>query len=159
MLDNLDGQTRCRGRRRHTPRRTRRPCRGVALPSRPPNFREVTNLVVHFSPTTTTVPRQPEREHWRTMPRNTYKIAEARAQFSKLLTRARAGEEIVITKGREPYARIVPPIASAKREEAPLHHLRLPDDLFDHEDAEQAAIDAGDHTDTLGIWCGGPSPS
>ena len=65
------------------------------------------------------------------MPRNTYKIAEARVQFSKLLTRARAGEEIVITKGREPYARIVPPVASAKRKEAPLHHLRLPDGLFD----------------------------
>ena len=93
------------------------------------------------------------------MPRSTYKIAEARAQFSKLLSRARAGEEIVITKGREPHARIVPPVASAKREDAPLHHLRLPDDLFDHEDAEQAAIDAGDHTDALGIWRGGPSTS
>ena len=31
------------------------------------------------------------------MPANTYKIAEARAQFSKLLNRAKAGEEIVIT--------------------------------------------------------------
>ena len=93
------------------------------------------------------------------MPRTTYKIAEARAQFSKLLLRASAGEEIVITKGREPYARIVPPVAAGMREDAPLQHLRLPDDLFDQDDAEQAAIDAGDHTDTLGIWRGGPSAS
>ena len=73
------------------------------------------------------------------MPPTTCKIAEARARFSRLLARARAGEEIVISKGREPYARIVPPVASAKREDAPLRHLRLPDDLFDQDDAEQAA--------------------
>ena len=93
------------------------------------------------------------------MPPTIYKIAEARAQFSKLLNRAKAGEEIVITKGREPYARIVPPVAVAKREDAPLRHLRLPDDLFDHDDGDQAAIDAGDHTDALGIWRGGPPAS
>ena len=39
------------------------------------------------------------------MPPATYKVAEARARFSELLTRARAGEEIVITKDREPHAR------------------------------------------------------
>ena len=71
------------------------------------------------------------------MTRNTCKIAEARVQFSKLPTRARAGEEIVTTKGREPYVRIVPPVASAKREESPLHHLRLPDDLFDDTGGER----------------------
>lgn len=88
------------------------------------------------------------------MPPTTYRIAEARARFSKLLNRARAGEEIVIIKGREPCARLVPPVAAAKREDAPLRHLRLPDDLFDQDDAEQAAIDAGDYTDALGIWRG-----
>ncbi len=93
------------------------------------------------------------------MPPTSYKIAEARAQFSKLLDRARAGEEIVITKGREPHARIVPPISCGRREDAPLEHLRLPDDLFDRDDAEQAAIDAGDHTDALGIWRGNPTTS
>lgn len=93
------------------------------------------------------------------MPPTTYKIAEARAQFSKLLARARAGEEIVITKGREPHARLVPPVVAAKREDAPLRHLRLPDDLFDGVDVEQAAIDAGDHTDVLGIWRGGSGAS
>lgn len=90
------------------------------------------------------------------MPPATYKITEARARFSELLERAKAGEEIIITKGREPHARILPP---ATREPAPLGHLRLPDDLFDREDAEQAGIDAGDHSDALGIWRGRPVAS
>lgn len=86
------------------------------------------------------------------MPPATYKIAEARARFSELLARARAGEEIVITKGRVPHARLLPPIEASEREPAPLEHLRLPDDLFDGDDPEQAALDAGDHNDDLGIW-------
>ena len=90
------------------------------------------------------------------MPFDTYKIAEARAQFSVLLNRAKAGEEILITKGREPQARIVPPPAAVRREPAPLAHLRLPDDLFDGEDPEQAAIDAGEFSDDVGIWRGRP---
>ena len=45
---------------------------------------------------------------------------------------------------------------NGQREAAPLKHLNLPDDLFDHEDQEQAAIDAGECSDTLGIWRGPP---
>ena len=93
------------------------------------------------------------------MPPATYKIAEARAHFSELLARARAGEEIVITKGQEPHARLLPPTGASDREPAPLHHLRLPDDLFDGDDPEQAATDAGDRTDALGIWRGHPAGS
>ena len=93
------------------------------------------------------------------MPPATYKIAEARAHFSKLLARVRAGEEIVITKDREPHARLLPPARRGEREPAPLGHLRLPDDLFDSEDPEQAAIDAGNHNDALGIWRGRPAGS
>ncbi len=88
------------------------------------------------------------------MPTATYKIAEARAHFSELLARARSGEEILITKGREPHARLVPPAEAGQRELAPLAHLRLPDDLLDDEDPEQAAIDAGEGTDSVGIWQG-----
>ena len=40
---------------------------------------------------------------------------------------------------------------AGQREAAPLKHLDLPDDLFDRKDREQAAIDAGDHSDALGI--------
>lgn len=93
------------------------------------------------------------------MPTRIFKVAEARASFSRLLAQAKEGEEVLITKGNEPQARIVPPAEVAQREAAPLKHLDLPDDLFDHEDAEQAAIDAGDYSDTLGIWRGPPKPS
>jgi prevent-host-death family protein len=41
------------------------------------------------------------------MPR-TFTIGEAKTQFSKLVRRAEAGEEIVVRRGREPVARIVP---------------------------------------------------
>ena len=69
------------------------------------------------------------------MPPVTYDIAEARDRFSELLARARAGEEIVIAKEREPYARLVPPNEAGNREAAPLGHLGLPDDLFDDDDS------------------------
>ena len=79
-----------------------------------------------------------------------------RAGFSRLLARAKEGEEIVITKGSKPQARIVPPAEAGQREAAPLKHLNLPDDLFDRAEPEQAMIDAGDCSDTLGIWRGPP---
>lgn len=85
-----------------------------------------------------------------------YKVSEARAQFSELLERAREGEEILITKGKQPQARLVPPQEAARREAAPLKHLNLPEELFDGEDQEQAAVDAGDYTDDVGIWIGKP---
>ncbi len=93
------------------------------------------------------------------MPPAIYKTAEARARFSELLARAKAGEEILIAKGDEPQARLLPPAKAAGRESAPLSHLGLPDDLFDADDAEQAAIDAGDYNDALGIWRGRPAAS
>lgn len=93
------------------------------------------------------------------MPPATYKIAEARARFSELLARAKAGEEIVIIKGHEPDARLLPPAGASEREAAPLEHLRLPDDLFDGDDPEQAALDAGDHNDDLGVWQRRPAAS
>jgi prevent-host-death family protein len=36
------------------------------------------------------------------------KVREAKTHLSRLLARAHAGEEIIIAKGREPYARLVP---------------------------------------------------
>ena len=65
----------------------------------------------------------------------TYKTADARANFSALLARAKAGEEITITKAGKPQARLVPPAGPAHREIAPLGHLNLPGDLFDGDDA------------------------
>ncbi len=83
-----------------------------------------------------------------------YKVAEARARFSELLARASSGEEIIIARGSSPLARLAPISKSSVREAAPLAYLALPDDLFDVEDAEQAAIDAGEFNDSLGIWQG-----
>lgn len=91
------------------------------------------------------------------MTSSTYKVSEARAHFSELLERAKEGEEILITKGKVPQARLVPPAESARRAAAPLKHLGLPEDLFDDEGPEQAAIDAGDYSDDVGIRTGRPA--
>ena len=48
---------------------------------------------------------------------------------------------------------------AGQREAAPLKHLNLPDDLFDCEDREQAAIDAGDRSDAVGIDRGTTIPA
>ena len=90
------------------------------------------------------------------MPQNVYKVAEARARFSELLSRAQKGEEVVIARGGLPVARLAPVRKPTTREAAPLAHLELPDDLFDSRDDEQSAIDAGDFNDALGIWRGPP---
>ena len=42
-------------------------------------------------------------------------VSEAKTQLSRLLERARAGEEIIICKGGKPYARLVPLASPAPR--------------------------------------------
>ena len=42
-------------------------------------------------------------------------IHEAKTHLSKLLDRVRQGEEIIISKGRQPIARLVPVIKKTKR--------------------------------------------
>lgn len=42
------------------------------------------------------------------MPQTSYKISEARKNFAEVLDRANQGEEIVIMRGNEVYARIGP---------------------------------------------------
>lgn len=42
-------------------------------------------------------------------------VSEAKTQLSRLLERARAGEEIIICKGGKPYARLLPLAAPAAR--------------------------------------------
>jgi prevent-host-death family protein len=86
------------------------------------------------------------------MPQTTYKISEARKNFAEVLERANQGEEIVIMRGNEVYARIGPAETGAKRPFGLLRHRHLPDDLFDEADQEQAAIDAGDWS--VGVWRG-----
>lgn len=88
------------------------------------------------------------------MPQTHYKISEARRKFAEVLERANQGEEIIVTRGNEIYARIGPADPLGKRPFGLLARRELPDDLFDAEDAEQAAIDAGDWNDDTGIFQG-----
>ena len=88
------------------------------------------------------------------MPQTSYKISEARKKFAEVLERASQGEEIVIMRGNQVYARIGPAADGDRRPFGLLRHRGLPDTLFDAVDAEQAAIDAGDWNDDTGVWQG-----
>ncbi len=88
------------------------------------------------------------------MPQTSYKISEARKNFAEVLERANQGEEIIIMRGNEIYARIGPADLGSKRPFGLLRHRELPDDLFDKRDVEQEAIDAGDFNDEVGVWRG-----
>lgn len=92
------------------------------------------------------------------MSQTSYKISEARKNFAEVLERANRGEEIVIMRGNEIYARIGP-ADGGKRPFGLLRQRGLPDELFDESDAEQAAIDAGDWNDDVGVWRSGPAGS
>ncbi|NEI06578.1 prevent-host-death protein [Rhizobium leguminosarum] len=79
-----------------------------------------------------------------------YKISDARKTFATALERANQGEEIIM-RGNEIYGRIGP-ADDGKRPYGLLRQRGLPDDLFDEVDPEQAAIDAGDWNDDIGVW-------
>ena len=51
------------------------------------------------------------------------KIAQAKAQFSRLVKRAQVGEEIIILHGNEPVARLAPLEPRARRRPGRLRHL------------------------------------
>ncbi len=66
-------------------------------------------------------------------------IHEAKTQFSQLVDRAHAGEEIIVAKDGKPWARLVPLAAPTVRQPGLLRGLRidpafyepLPDDELD----------------------------
>ena len=91
------------------------------------------------------------------MPQTSYKISEARKNFAEVLERANQGEEIIIMRGNDVYARIGPADLNGKRPFGLLLQRQLPDDLFDEFDTEQAAIDAGEWNDDTGVWQGKPT--
>lgn len=91
------------------------------------------------------------------MPQTSYKISEARKNFAEVLERANRGEEIIIMRGNDVYARIGPADLGSKRPFGLLRQRGLPDNLFEEHDAEQAAIDAGEWSDDAGIWVGKPA--
>lgn len=88
------------------------------------------------------------------MPQARYKISEARKNFAEVLNRANQGEEIIIMRDNEIYARIGPADPEGKRPFGLLARRGLPDDLFDVHDPDQAAIDAGDWNDDVGVFQG-----
>ncbi len=63
----------------------------------------------------------------------TVNVHEAKTQLSRLLERAHAGEEIVIAKSGEPYARLVPlDIQTPKRQPGTLQEfVEISDDFFE----------------------------
>lgn len=52
----------------------------------------------------------------------TYTVQQAKAQFSRLLKEAEAGEEVVVTRGKKPVAKIVA-IKPTAKEEVPFRLL------------------------------------
>lgn len=58
-------------------------------------------------------------------------VHDAKTQFSRLLERARAGEEIVIAKNGKPYAKLVPLDQPKPRQPGSFKHLSVDDRHFD----------------------------
>ncbi|GGB27834.1 hypothetical protein GCM10011380_16810 [Sphingomonas metalli] len=52
-------------------------------------------------------------------PQKTFNVHEAKTQFSRLIDRAHAGEEIIVAKDGEPWARLMPIEPAAKRRRIP----------------------------------------
>jgi prevent-host-death family protein len=57
-------------------------------------------------------------------------VHQAKTHFSRLLDRAHAGEEILIAKNGEPYARLVP-LEKPKRREPGMLKGKLEESFFD----------------------------
>jgi prevent-host-death family protein len=62
----------------------------------------------------------------------TVTIHEAKTQLSKLIARVEAGEEIVIARGKEPVARLMPVLGKKKRPPAGFlkGKVSIPDSFF-----------------------------
>jgi prevent-host-death family protein len=70
---------------------------------------------------------------------STYNVAEAKAQLSRLLDAAVAGEDVIVARAGRPLVRLVPLTPPAARELG-FVPMTLPDELFDPlDDAELAA--------------------
>lgn len=71
----------------------------------------------------------------------TVNVHEAKTQFSRLLERAHAGQEIILAKAGKPYARLVPLAHDevAARKPGRLAGKRLPDTFLDPLPPEELA--------------------
>ena len=86
-------------------------------------------------------------------PQKTFNIHEAKTHFSRLVDRAHAGEEIIVAKGGEPWARLVPiaPAAPRKRIPGRFKHLLkdVPSDIWFEPAFTDAELDAFENDDPL----------
>lgn len=79
-------------------------------------------------------------------------VHEAKTHFSKLLDRAHAGEEIILAKAGQPYARLVPlkPEQKPRRQPGLLKGWVIPDSAFDPLPEEELKLwEEGSPTDPL----------
>lgn len=61
-----------------------------------------------------------------------FTVHAAKTNLSKLIARAEAGEEIVIVRGREPVAKLVPFVPLRRRKAGSMKGLlEIPDSFFD----------------------------
>ena len=85
-------------------------------------------------------------------------ISEFRARLAEMVGRAERGQEVVIARGRQPVAKLVPLRSKPRRRLGLLKQVMSPEDLAALTEAveaplssaDQAAL-AGKHTDALGI--------
>lgn len=86
-----------------------------------------------------------------TDPQKTFNIHEAKTQFSQLVRRAHAGEEIIVAKDGQPYARLVPlaPAQLPRRKPGRLRHLLkdVPSDIWFEPAFTDEELDAFDRDD------------
>ena len=95
------------------------------------------------------------------------KIAEAKAHFCELVARAEAGEEILISRGNKPVARIVPLGGAAARRPGIARHWKadpawadLADAIAEPVDEDDQAAAEGAFNDEFGITLTpGPGPA
>ena len=83
-------------------------------------------------------------------------IAEAKAHLSELVTRAAAGEEVIISRNGKPLAKLVPLPQQKPRVPGIAKHWKLPPEAFEPLDPEDQAIMEGEGTDAIGVWIGLP---
>ena len=63
-----------------------------------------------------------------------YTVHQAKTNFSRILKEAEAGQEVIVTRGKKPVAKIVPVKAPSSRKElagAYAKPTQLDDDVFD----------------------------
>jgi antitoxin (DNA-binding transcriptional repressor) of toxin-antitoxin stability system len=83
-------------------------------------------------------------------------ITQAKARLSELVTRASAGEEVIISRRGKPIAKLAQLPQQQPRVPGIARHWRLPPEAFEPLDPETQAIMEGEGTDGIGIWIGLP---